>query len=73
VAKALYLKLDPDRPRIRLLGVAVTGLTPGPPRRQLDLLQAARPGWPEATEAIDSIRERFGSDAVGPATLIDRR
>jgi DNA polymerase-4 len=73
VAKALYLKLDPDRPRIRLLGVAVTGLTAGPPRRQLDLLQAARPGWPAATEAIDSIRERFGSEAVGPAALIDRR
>lgn len=71
VAKSLYLRIDPDRPRIRLLGVAVTGLAPGPPRRQLDLLATARPGWPEATQAIDSIRERFGRDAVGPAALID--
>src|ERR687896_234641 len=35
VVRDLYLKLDPDRPRIRLLGVAVTGLSPGPPARQL--------------------------------------
>ena len=72
VARALYLRLDPDRPRIRLLGVAVTGLAAGPPRRQLDLLVPSRAGWPEAADAIDHIRDRWGRDAVGPATLLER-
>jgi DNA polymerase IV len=71
VAKDLYLRLDPDRPRIRLLGVAVTGLAEGRARRQLDLLAPAGAGWPEATTAIDSIRDRFGQGAVGPAALIE--
>jgi DNA polymerase IV len=74
VARDLYEKLAPATPRIRLLGVSVTSLAPGPPRRQLDLLggRPGRAGWQEASEAIDSIRKRFGSSAVGPATLVDR-
>lgn len=76
IARDLYLKLDPDRPRVRLLGVAVTGLAPGPPKRQLDLLgsvasRPARPKWDEASRAMDDIRDRFGDKAVGPATLLD--
>ena len=76
VARDLYLRLDPERPRIRLLGVAVTGLAPGPPKRQLDLLAAAgdrsaRPKWSEASRAVDDIRHRFGDKAVGPAALLD--
>jgi DNA polymerase-4 len=72
VAKDLFEKLPLDRLRIRLLGVSVSGLATGPPKSQLDLLDQARPGWREATGAIDSIRSRFGDDAVGPATLLDR-
>ena len=72
VAKALYLKLDPERPRIRLLGVAVTSLAPGPPRRQLLLGDSPRPSWNEASSAVDEIRRRFGDAAVTPATLLDR-
>ena len=72
-AKALYLKLDPDRPRIRLLGVAVSGLAPGPPARQLDLLaEFTRPRHQEASKAIDSIRSRFGERALDLASLLDR-
>jgi DNA polymerase-4 len=73
VAKSLFVKLDARRPRIRLLGVSVGGLSAGPPRRQLELLAAGRreAGWDEAARAIDSIRERFGEDSVGPATLLD--
>ena len=76
VARDLYLRLEPERPRIRLLGVAVSGLAPGPPKRQLDLLGGAdagptRPKWIEASHAMDSIRERFGESAVGPAALLD--
>jgi DNA polymerase-4 len=72
IAKDLYQRLDPDRPRIRLLGVSVSGLIEGPAERQLDLLADVRPRWSEATKAIDSIRTRFGDDALGPATLLDR-
>ena len=72
VAKAMYLKLDPERPRIRLLGVAVSSLAPGPPRRQLLLGDSSRPPWNEASTAVDDIRRRFGDAAVTPATLLDR-
>ena len=72
IARGLYLKLDPTRPRIRLLGVSVTGLAPGPARRQLGLLETGRAGWPEASDAVDKIRERWGSGSVGPATLLDQ-
>ena len=71
-ARDLYLKLDPERPRIRLLGVAITGLAAGPARRQLELLGSQGPGWPEASDAVDRIRERWGTGAVGPAALLDR-
>jgi DNA polymerase IV len=72
-ARDLYLKLDPERPRIRLLGVSISGLIDGPAGRQLDLLQSdTRSQWSDATKAIDSIRTRFGDNAVGPATLLDR-
>jgi DNA polymerase-4 len=72
VARSLYQRLDPDRPRIRLIGVAVSGLVPGPPRHQLSLLRSDRPGWGAASKAIDSIRSRFGDEAVGPAALLHR-
>ncbi len=72
-ASSLYLRLDPERPRIRLLGVAVTGLAPGPPKRQLDLLDggSARVRRDELSRAVDEIKERYGDDSVGPATLLD--
>ena len=73
VARRLYLKLDPDRPRIRLLGVTMSGLAAGPPARQLELLagSGAGPGWREASRAMDAIRQRFGDKAVGPAALLE--
>ena len=73
VARSLYTKLDPDRPRIRLLGVSVGGVAPGPPRRQLLLDGPPGPGWEEASKAIDDIRDRFGQSSVGPAALLDGR
>ncbi|HET7482169.1 MAG TPA: DNA polymerase IV [Actinomycetota bacterium] len=72
-ARELYLKLDPDRPRIRLLGVSISGVAPGPPTRQLDLIPDARPSterWDQAAKAIDHIRDRFGDEAVTQATLL---
>jgi DNA polymerase IV len=76
VAKNLYERLHPERPRIRLVGVSVSGLAPGPPRRQLDLLGDATDGRPaderraSMAHAVDTIRSRFGDASVAPATLI---
>jgi DNA polymerase-4 len=76
VAKNLYERLHPDRPRIRLVGVSVSGLAPGPPRRQLDLLGDGTEGRPvderraSMAHAVDTIRSRFGDASVAPATLI---
>jgi len=75
VARELYLRLDPQRPRIRLLGVSVSGVAPGPPKRQLDLLEGsdgkvAAERRSRATDAIDDIRHRFGINAVTHASLL---
>ena len=79
VAGALFSKLSQERLRIRLLGVSVSGLSVGPPNRQLQLMAEGEAGasgmhqrWDDAALAMDSIRSRFGSDAVGPATLLDQ-
>ncbi len=78
VARQLFFKLGRDRLRIRLLGVSVTGLAVGPPNRQLELIaegdlgaSATHQRWDDAAAALDSIRQRFGSGVVGPATLLD--
>jgi DNA polymerase IV len=78
VARALFQKVSSERQRIRLLGVSVSGVSVGPPNRQLQLLAEGETGssgthqrWDDAALAMDSIRRRFGSGAVGPATLLD--
>ena len=73
VARDLYLRLNPERPRIRLLGVAGTGLVPGSPKRQLDLLGDGdlMTKRDEVTRAVDDIRQRFGETALSPAALLD--
>ncbi len=78
VARGLFDNLSRDRLRIRLLGVSVSGLSLGPPNRQLQLVaegdvgaSATHQRWDDAAGALDSIRKRFGSGSVGPATLLD--
>ncbi len=61
-AKRLLAGVDPS-PGVRLLGVSVGGLGSD---RQLRL------GDRGAHEVIDAVRERFGSDAIGPASLARR-
>ena len=66
-------------PGIRLLGVGVSNLSPagpGPPEQmKLDLGggPSSHPRLVSAAGAVDSIRERFGPSAVGPATSSVRR
>jgi DNA polymerase-4 len=67
-------------PGVRLLGVAVTGLTTGSARQlSFDELLAPAgsagstgPSWREASGAIDDIRDRFGDAAIGPASAVGR-
>jgi len=72
VAKDLYDRLRLVRPRIRLLGVAGSGLSSGAPPEQLHL--GERPDrWRHADRAMDTLRHRFGDEAVDRAALADRR
>jgi DNA polymerase IV len=58
--------------RLRLVGVRASGLvsfTGGPAQLALDDRPAS---WREAETAVDRIAGRFGTDAVRPATLVER-
>jgi DNA polymerase-4 len=66
----LLAKVDPS-PGIRLLGVSVSNLSAAR-GHQLSFDDAAEPAWAGATRAVDEIRVRFGVEAIGPATLVER-
>jgi DNA polymerase IV len=68
VAGELYAGLPPGKRRIRLLGVAASGLVPGG-AEQLALVRAGR--WKDAEQALDRIDARFGRGSAVPATLLD--
>lgn len=59
--------IDPS-PGIRLLGVAGSNLQPVHHQLTFDELSDDAPHWGARSAAIDEIRERFGSDAIGPAS-----
>jgi DNA polymerase-4 len=67
VACELLAQVDPT-PGVRLLGVSASNLVPKQ-AQQLSLDDAV-PLWDEATRAVDDVRQRFGADAVGPASLV---
>jgi DNA polymerase-4 len=75
VAKGLLALVDPAS-GVRLLGVGVTNFAAEASQQlSLDDLGAGgaeRPGWDAATGAVDAIRDRFGDDAIVPATLTRR-
>lgn len=56
--------------RIRLLGVGVSGLAPGPPRRQLGFFESGAARRRDVVRAVDRVRARFGDGAVQPAALL---
>ena len=73
-AKGLLAQVDPSS-GVRLLGVGVTNFA-SEAAVQLTLDDGTgRPAgadWDAATGAIDAIRDRFGADAIIPATLTGR-
>lgn len=71
-ARELYEEMRLHRARIRLLGVAATGLVTGHGPEQLRL--GERPDrWREADVAMDRLRGRYGRDAVERAAVSEPR
>ncbi len=65
----LFRALPGQRRRIRLLGVAATGLIPAG-AEQLVMLRSER--WGDIERTVDRIEGRFGRGAAMPASLLDR-
>jgi DNA polymerase-4 len=70
VVSELFGALPGIRRRVRLLGVAATGLVPAG-QEQLALLRGER--WGQIERAVDRIERRFGRGSAGPASLLGRR
>jgi DNA polymerase-4 len=66
-AAELYRVIPGERRRIRLLGVAATGLVPAG-ADQLALVRTGR--WEDAERALDRIDRRFGPGSAFPAALL---
>lgn len=64
------LGAEPERKRVRLLGISVSGLCEHPPSEQLVLGGESR--WREAEQALDAVRERFGSGVLAFASTLRR-
>ncbi|MCX6432497.1 MAG: DNA polymerase IV, partial [Actinobacteria bacterium] len=73
--RALYNALGLQRVRIRLVGVRMEGLVEAQDAPHQLLLGEPEHGRREAEVAVDTLRARYGSDAVRPARLVspDRR
>jgi DNA polymerase-4 len=72
-AARLLTERLPDRPlRVRLLGVGVTGLSAVGPRQRTLFADAEHESHSRVDQVVDSIRERFGRDAVNRATNLRR-
>lgn len=68
VAKSLFISLNLDRARLRLVGVSLDNLSEGAPEQLI--LGAREKGWREADNAIDQAKLRFGGESVRPGRLI---
>jgi DNA polymerase-4 len=61
--------IDPS-PGIRLVGVSGSNLAPVHHQLSFDEAAAAAPDHGAASAALDEIRQRFGADAIGPASAV---
>jgi DNA polymerase IV len=69
-ARGLFDALGLDRARLRLIGVRVEGLAEAQTSPRQMLLGDRVHGRREAEQAADRATARFGSGAVGPASLV---
>ena len=69
VVGELFAALPGARRRVRLLGVAATGLVQAG-EEQLAILRGER--WGDVERAVDRIDRRFGPGSAMPAVLLDR-
>ena len=68
VVKSLYLALNIERARLRLVGVSLENLQEDSPEQLV--LGAREKGWRDAESAIDQASVRFGRGSVRPGRLI---
>ena len=68
IAKSLFLALNLDRARLRLVGISLDNLSEAAPEQLL--LGSREKGWREADTAIDRAKLRFGGGSVRPGRLI---
>ena len=69
-AADVFAGLGLERARIRLVGVRIEGLVDAAKATRQLMLGQRLFGWEEAERAVDQAVNRFGSSAVGPATLL---
>lgn len=67
---ASLLQAQPHRTRVRLVGVRIEGLAARSRVHRQLVLGAREHGWADADRAVDTAGQRFGRDAVRPATLL---
>jgi DNA polymerase-4 len=66
------LELLPVDRGVRLVGVGVSNLGSEPVPQQLSFDAPSDDGWDRANQAVDAIRDRFGSQLIRPARLAGR-
>lgn len=69
-AMRIFASMKLDRPRIRRVGVRMSGLSDASNTYLQPVLDEAERGWREAERAVDKAIQRFGTGVMSRAALI---